>query len=69
MACQVTIKNKFAALENLDDIGTSIGHGKLLERTKENRPNSVSGFVNQNHIKPWFNEKNKLSFSVNIQQL
>jgi hypothetical protein len=32
---QVTIKNKCAALENLDYMimGTSIGHGKLLERT------------------------------------
>jgi hypothetical protein len=29
----VTIKNKFAALKNLDDNGTSIEHGKLLERT------------------------------------
>jgi hypothetical protein len=31
--CRVTIKNKFAALENLDDNGYIIGHGKLLERT------------------------------------
>jgi hypothetical protein len=30
---QVTIKNKFAALENLDDDGISIGHGTLLDRT------------------------------------
>jgi hypothetical protein len=29
---QVTTKNKFAALENLDDNGDTIGHGKLLER-------------------------------------
>jgi hypothetical protein len=30
---QVTIKNKFAALENLMIMGKSMGHGKLLERT------------------------------------
>jgi hypothetical protein len=30
---QVTIKNKFAALDNLNEIWTSIRHGKLLERT------------------------------------
>jgi hypothetical protein len=31
--CQVTIKNKFAALENLDKDGDSIGHETLLQRT------------------------------------
>jgi hypothetical protein len=30
---QVTNKNKFAALENLDDNGDINRHGKLLERT------------------------------------
>jgi hypothetical protein len=30
---QVTIKNKFAALENLDDNRDIFRHGKLLERT------------------------------------
>jgi hypothetical protein len=29
---QVTIKNRFSALENLGIMGTSIGHGTLLER-------------------------------------
>jgi hypothetical protein len=30
---QVTIKNKFAALENLDNDGDIIGHGTLLKTT------------------------------------
>jgi hypothetical protein len=30
---KVTIKNKFSALENKRVMGTSIGHGALLERT------------------------------------
>jgi hypothetical protein len=29
---QVTIKNRFSALENLRIVGTLIGHGTLLER-------------------------------------
>jgi hypothetical protein len=30
---QVTIKNKFAALKTLRIMGTSVGHGTLLETT------------------------------------
>jgi hypothetical protein len=47
---QVTIKNKSAALENLDDNGDIIGNGKLLDRTSKFQPKRVSGFVNQSLI-------------------
>jgi hypothetical protein len=66
---QVTVKNKFAALENLDDNGDINRAWETIKREQEFRPNRVSGFMNKNHIKPWFNEKNELSFSINMQQL
>jgi hypothetical protein len=47
---QVTIKNKFAALENLDDNGDINRTGTLLERTYKFRPKRVSDFVNQSLI-------------------
>jgi hypothetical protein len=47
--CQVTIKNKFAAMENLI-MGTSIWRGKVIERTLKFRPKKLSVFVNRSHI-------------------
>jgi hypothetical protein len=38
---QVTIRNKSAALENLGAVGTTIGHGIILERTSKFRPKRV----------------------------
>jgi hypothetical protein len=38
---QVTIRNKSAALDNVEDSGTSTGHGTILERTSKFRPKRV----------------------------
>jgi hypothetical protein len=37
----VTTRNKFAALENLEDSGASTGYGTVLERTPKFRPKRV----------------------------
>jgi hypothetical protein len=44
---QIAIRNKFAALENLEHNGTSIGHGKVLEKTSNFRLKRVSVTVNR----------------------
>jgi hypothetical protein len=43
---QIAVRNKFAALENLEDSGASTAHGTLLERTSEFWPNRVLVVVN-----------------------
>jgi hypothetical protein len=48
---QVTIKNKSAALENLDDNGDINRTWELLEISSKFRPMRVSGFVNRSLIK------------------
>jgi hypothetical protein len=48
---QVTIKNKFAALENLDDNGdNNRAWDTVRERTSNFRPKIVSAFVNRSLI-------------------
>jgi hypothetical protein len=68
---QVTIKNRFSALENLKRIiGTLIGHGTLLERIYKFLPKSVSVIVKQsviNHglmnVQNWLIEGSRLNYS------
>jgi hypothetical protein len=38
---QVTIRNNFSALENLEDSGTSTGHGTMLQRATKFRHKRV----------------------------
>jgi glycine betaine/choline ABC-type transport system substrate-binding protein len=43
---QVTIRNKFAALENFEDNRDIKGHGAVLEGTLKFRPKTVYAIVN-----------------------
>jgi hypothetical protein len=47
---QVTIRNMFAPLETYRTVGTSTGHGIILERTSKFRPKSVWVIVNQSTV-------------------
>jgi hypothetical protein len=69
---QVTIKNKFSALENLKRImGTLTGHGMLLERIQKFLPNIVSVIVKQSvinyglmrNVQNWLIEESRLNYS------
>jgi hypothetical protein len=54
---QVTIKNKFAALENLDDIGDI---NRAWETIRENiriSAKEIIGLCESKSYKPWFNEE------------
>jgi hypothetical protein len=53
---QVTIRNKFAALENLEDIGDI---NKVWENIRENiniSAQEILGYCEPKHRKPWFYE-------------
>jgi hypothetical protein len=57
---QVTIRNKFAALENLED---SVDINGAWENIRENIKSSAKesqGYCESKHCKPWFNECLKL---------
>jgi hypothetical protein len=47
---QITVKISLQLWKTYMIMGTSIGHGKLLERTSSFQPKTVSGFVNQSFI-------------------
>jgi hypothetical protein len=54
---QVTIRNKFAALENLEDSGDING---AWDNTRENIKSSAKeslGYCGSKHRKPWFDEE------------
>jgi hypothetical protein len=54
---QVTIKNTFAALENLEDNGDiNRARNNITENIKISAPESL-GYCKSRHHKPWFDEE------------
>jgi hypothetical protein len=51
----VTIRNKFAALENLEDNGEI--KGKISEKTSKFHPKRALGYYESKHCKQWFDEE------------
>jgi hypothetical protein len=53
---QVTIRNKFAALENLQDSGDINGEWDNIRENIKNSAKESLGYCESKHHKPWFDE-------------